>query len=149
MPILLTWPNCSSQASRALKPAASAGNDSVPTNLPSGSSAATTWVSRWVSTPPVIPGGASTMVIAVPTFLNVDGDGTAVPDRSDGRIGLFVQSRPITQPRRRGVPYSMCDWKSSADDTQGRLMTTSQAKSPSSPKAIEDQLESGGPYGTL
>jgi hypothetical protein len=47
------------------------------------------------------------------------------------------------------VPYSMCGWKSSADDTQGRLMTTSQAKSPNSPKAIEDQLESGGPYGTL
>jgi hypothetical protein len=28
-------------------------------------------------------------------------------------------------------------------------MTTSQAKSPSAPEAIEDQLESGGPYGTL
>jgi hypothetical protein len=28
-------------------------------------------------------------------------------------------------------------------------MTPSQAKSPSAPEAIEDQLQSGGPYGTL
>src|SRR5664280_456406 len=33
------------------------------------------------------------MVMVVPTFLNVDGDGTAVPDRSDGRSGLFLASR--------------------------------------------------------
>src|SRR5664279_5940482 len=104
MPILLTWPNCSSQASSALKPAASAGNDSVPTNLPSGSSAATTWV----STPPVMPGRASTMVIAVPTFLNVDGDGTAVPDRGDGWFDLLVASRTNHPPLGRDVPFSMC-----------------------------------------
>ena len=55
-----------------------------------------TWVSRWVSTPPVIPGGASTKVIAVPNFLNVDGDGTAVPDQGDGRFGLLAQAGPIT-----------------------------------------------------
>ena len=42
------------------------------------------------------------------------------------------------------MPLSMCRWKSSADDARGRLMTTSQAKSPSAPEAIEDQLRSGG-----
>jgi hypothetical protein len=31
----------------------------VPTSLPKGSKAAATWLSRWVSTPPVTPGGAS------------------------------------------------------------------------------------------
>lgn len=85
------------------------------------------------------------MVMAVPTFLNVDGDGTAVLDRSDGRFDSLAQAGPITQPRRRGVPFSMCGGKGSADDTRGRLMTTCQAKSPSTPEAIEDQLESGGP----
>src|SRR5664280_990671 len=33
------------------------------------------------------------MVMVVPTFLTVDGDGTAVPDQSDGRSGLFLASR--------------------------------------------------------
>ena len=75
--------------------------------------------------------------------------GTAVLDRSDGRSGLLLQAGPITQPQRRGVPLSMCCWKSSADDARGRLMTTSQAESPSAPEAIEDQQRSGGPYGTL
>ena len=28
-------------------------------------------------------------------------------------------------------------------------MTASQAESPSTPEAIEDQLQSGGPYGTV
>jgi hypothetical protein len=42
------------------------------------------------------------------------------------------------------VPLSMCRWKSSADDARRRLMTPSQAKSPSAPEAIEDQLRSGG-----
>ena len=37
---------------------------------PSGSRAAATCVSRWVSTPPVIPGAASTMVMAIPSFLS-------------------------------------------------------------------------------
>src|SRR5664280_1666042 len=43
----------------------------------------------------------------------------------------------------------MCRWKSSADDARRRLMTPSQTKSPSAPGAIEDQQQSGGPYGTL
>jgi hypothetical protein len=44
--------------------------DSVPTSRPKGSSAAATCLSRWVSTPPVIPGAASTMVMAIPSFLS-------------------------------------------------------------------------------
>ena len=36
-------------------------------------------------------------------------DGTAVPDRSDGRSRLFVATGPITPTRRRDVPLSMCE----------------------------------------
>ena len=42
------------------------------------------------------------------------------------------------------MPLSMCRWKSLADDARGRLTVSSQAKSPSAPEAIEDQLRSGG-----
>jgi hypothetical protein len=80
------------------------------------------------------------MVIAVPTFLNVDGDGTAVPDQGDGRFDLFVASRTNHPPLGRDVPFSMCRWKRSVYDVRGRLMTPSQAKSPSAPEAIENQL---------
>ena len=56
------------------------------------------------------------MVIAVPTFLNVDGDGTAVPDQGDGWFDLLVASRTDHPPLGRDVPFSMCNWKSSVDD---------------------------------
>ena len=91
------------------------------------------------------PGRASTMVMAIPSFLKRLRDGTAVPDRSDGRSGLVGASRTNHPPLGRDVPFSMCRWKSSADDARGRLMTPSQAESPSAPEAIEDQQPSGGP----
>jgi hypothetical protein len=55
-----------------------------PMSLPKGSKAAATWMSRCVSTPPVMPRGASTMVMAIPSFLKRWVDGTAVPDRMTG-----------------------------------------------------------------
>ena len=61
---------------------------SDPSSPPSGSRAAATWTSRCVSTPPVIPRAASTMVMVIPS-LNGVRDGTAVPDRSDGRSGCW------------------------------------------------------------
>ena len=80
------------------------------------------------------------MVMAVPTFLNVDGDGTAVPDRSDGRSGLLVQPGPVTLLRDGACRCQCAVRKSSADDVRERLMTPSQAESPSAPEAIGDQL---------
>jgi hypothetical protein len=51
----------------------------------------------------VIPCAASTMVMVIPS-LKVFRDGTAVPDRSDGWSGLFLQPWPITPTLRRDVP---------------------------------------------
>ena len=45
------------------------------------------------------------MVIAVPTFLNVDGDCTAVPDQADGWFDLLVASRTDHPPLGRDVPF--------------------------------------------
>jgi hypothetical protein len=85
------------------------------------------------------------MVMAVPTFLNVDGDGTAVPNRSDGRFDLLAQAGPITRLWDGTCRCQCADWKSSADDARGRLMTPSQTKSSSAPEAIENQRSRGGP----
>jgi hypothetical protein len=41
--------------------------------------------------------------------------GTAVPDRSDGRLSLLEQAGPITFPLGRDVPLSMCCRETSAD----------------------------------
>ena len=57
-----------------------------------------------VSTPPVTPRAASTMVMVIPSLFCVR-DGTAVPDRSDGRSRLFVATGLVTPTRRRDVPY--------------------------------------------
>jgi len=85
------------------------------------------------------------MVMAVPTFLNVDGDGTAVPDRSDGRFDLLAQAGPITL-LWDGTCHCQCaGWKGPVDDARGHHMTSSQTERSSSPEAIEDQPDSGGP----
>ena len=44
----------------------------------------------------------------------------------------------------RDKSMANANWEELADDARGRLMTTSQAKSPSAPEAIGDQLRSGG-----
>jgi hypothetical protein len=62
----------------ALKPCGVVANDSMPNTPPLASSAAATWVSRCVSTPPVI-GRVSTMVIAIPSLFKVVRGGTHVP----------------------------------------------------------------------
>ena len=117
----------------------------MPTRRPSGSSAAATWVSRWVSTPPVIPGATSTMVMAIPFFLNSWGDGTAVPDRSDGRFGLLVATRTNHPPQRRDVPCSLCGWKSSVDDARRRLMLQVRPNLPVLPKLFGTSSEAVDP----
>jgi hypothetical protein len=62
-----------------------------------------------------------------------------------------VGSKPDRSPSPgtgRAV-FKVLFWKSSVDDVRERLMTPSQAESPSAHEAIEDQLQSGGPYGTV
>ena len=89
------------------------------------------------------------MVIAVPTFLNADGDGTAVPDQDDGWFDLLAQARPITLLWDETCRFQCSTGRARSTTSRGRLMTPSQANSPSAPEAIEDQQQSGGPYGTL
>ena len=60
-PIRCTCPCPPSQRSSARYPAAPAGNVAWPKSYPTEFSAATVWVSAWVSTPPMIRGGLSTM----------------------------------------------------------------------------------------
>jgi hypothetical protein len=79
----------------------------------------------------------------------VDGDGTAVPDQGDGRSGLLAASRTNHPPLGRDVRVQCAVWKGSVDDVRKRLMTPSQAESPSAPEGIEDQQDSGGPYETV
>src|SRR5271165_960480 len=76
----------------------------------------------------------------------VDGDGTAVPDRSDGRSGLLVASRTNHPPLGRDVPLSRCCWKNSADDARRRLVP-SQAKSPVLPKLLRTSGQAVDPSG--
>ena len=78
-------------------------------SLPNGSRAAATWTSRCVSTPPVMPGGASTMVMAIPSFLKRWVDGTAVPDRMTG-VRLVPASRANHPNPEWGVPLSCQRW---------------------------------------
>jgi hypothetical protein len=59
--------------SRPAYPAAVAGNSMTPSSPPRGSSAAATWVSAWVSAPPVMTRASSTIVIAVPLLWLRDG----------------------------------------------------------------------------
>ena len=76
---------------------------SVPSSPPSGSRAAATWTSRCVSTPPVTPRAASTMVMVIPSLYGVEGwHGRSGSERRGS--GLFVATGPITPTRRRDVP---------------------------------------------
>ena len=72
-------------------------------------------------------------------------DGTAVPDRSDGRPRLLVATRanhPNSETGRAAV--NVCSWKSSVDDVLQRHGTPSQTELASTPEAIWDQQSSGG-----
>ena len=100
--------------------------------------------SQWVSTPPVIPRAASTMVMVIPS-LKVLRDGTAVPDRSDGRSGLLMRPRPITPTRRRDMPASMCGWKVSVDDTEGVTGLQVRPNPPALPKLLGTSCEAVDP----
>ena len=104
----------SSPASRAARcsPALVVGNDSTPSRPPMLSSAAATWTSRWVSTPPVTGRVASTMVIAIPFFkwlrggthLLTIGPWTAEPLRKAQPIeppDVGAGKNPGTRPTRR------------------------------------------------
>jgi hypothetical protein len=61
-----------------------------------------------VSTPPVTPRAASTMVMVIPSVFGVR-DGTAVPDRSDGRSRLFVATR-ANHPNSETVGLAIKRW---------------------------------------
>ena len=71
-------------------------------------------LSRWVSTPPVIPGAASTMVMAIPSFLKRLRGGTAVPDRSDG--WSIVRSKPDHHPLGTGRAAPRLCWSGAPTD---------------------------------
>ena len=120
-----------------------------PMRRPSGSSAAATWVSRWVSTPPVIPRAGFYHCHGHPFFLTVEG-GTAVADRSDGRSGLLVAN--LTNHPNFGD--GACRVNVHLEEPgrrrhKRRLRTPSQTESSSTPEAIQDQQSSGGPFRTL
>jgi hypothetical protein len=68
-----TDPKPASQLDNDTYPARVAGNDSTPTTPPLASSAAATWLSRCVSTPPVTGRVLSTMATAIPSSLMVQG----------------------------------------------------------------------------
>jgi len=65
-PTRVTGPNPASQPSSRRCPPEVAGNSATSSSPPTGSSAAATFRSRWVSTPPVTGRAASTMVIGHP-----------------------------------------------------------------------------------
>lgn len=68
MPTRTTSPWPSRKPSSARLPAGVAGNSATASSPPIGSRAAATFVSRWVSTPPVTRRDSSTVVIAIPSL---------------------------------------------------------------------------------
>jgi hypothetical protein len=88
------------------------------------------------------------MVMVIPP-VNGAGDGTAVPDRSDGRSGLFVATGPITPTLRRDVPSFNMRLVGLVDDVLQRHGTPSQTGPASTPEAIEDQKSSVGPQRSI
>jgi hypothetical protein len=81
------------------------------------------------------------MVMAIPSFLPSAVEGWHGRPRSERRAVQVVGSNPGQSPNLRdGTCRCQCAvWKSSVDDARRRLMTPSQAESPSAPEAIEDQ----------
>ena len=72
------------------------GNDSTPSRPPTGSTAAATWTSRWVSTPPTIGRVTSTMDICHPFLCNWV-QGVARTSREGDRDELAVGAAgPLT-----------------------------------------------------
>jgi hypothetical protein len=67
MPTRATAPKLSSQPSNWPCPVRVAGNSATPSSPPIGSRAAATFMSKWVSTPPVTARAGSTIVIAIPS----------------------------------------------------------------------------------
>ena len=92
-----------------------------------------------------IPGGASTIVIAVPTFLNVDGDGTAVPDQGDGRFDLLAQAGPITLLWDGTCRFQSAAGRVRPTTPEGRLMTPESAKSPMLQKLLRTSCQAVDP----
>ena len=84
------------------------------------------------------------MVMVIPSPFGVR-DGTAVPDRSDGRSRLLVATRanhPNSETGRAAVKVPLVG---SVDDVLHRHETPSQTEPASTPEAIWDQQSSGGP----
>src|SRR5216683_4341947 len=97
MPARARVPNAASQLSRLAYPAAVAGNSRTPSSPPTGSSAAATCVSAWVSTPPVMA--------RVSTMVNAISDTRMVLSRARGS-----EPRPVSAGSGRGGGRGSGGW---------------------------------------
>ena len=96
-------PKPQSQPSNASYPAGEATKLSVPSTPPTWSTAAATWSSPWVSTPPVTGRAASMVVMAIPS--SPYGQGVARPSREGVTVGPEQLPLPGPSPLpERGVP---------------------------------------------
>src|SRR5215472_14995630 len=97
MPTRHTVPNPPSQPSNWAYPAGVAGNSATPSSPPTGSSAAATCASAWVSTPPVMARACtpvSTMVTVIPFSVQGLRDGT------HPLAARTCEPRPLAQARQ-------------------------------------------------
>src|SRR5262249_41288551 len=110
-PTRATSPNPDSHRCSSRCPAEVVGNSATPSSPPIPSSAAATFMSRcvstppvtrrgaalrsrWLSTPPVTGRAASTMVTVIPSASEVLRDGAAAQQRGGGAIALLAQGDP-------------------------------------------------------
>lgn len=94
MPTLATGPKPLSQASNWVCPELVVGNSPTPSRPPSGSRAAATFRSKWVSTPPVTGHVGSTIVIAIPSLGLPKGWHALHQVCGAGAIALLAQGGP-------------------------------------------------------
>ena len=88
-----------SQPSRAAVAGGVVANDSTPSSAPRSSSAAATWTSRWVSTPPVICGAM--VVIVIPSLAS--GWGGTAPAGTTDRTATGLYDRLLVGHSARPV----------------------------------------------
>ena len=94
MPTLATGAKPLSQASNWVCPELVVGNSPTPSRPPSGSRAAATFRSKWVSTPPVTGRVGSTIVIAIPSLGFAKGWHALHQVCGAGAIALLAQGGP-------------------------------------------------------
>ena len=95
-------PKRHSQACNSANPAVVVGNDSTPSTPPLASSAAATWTSKWVSTPPVI---GRVLRWSSPSLLCSSGQGVARTSREGDRDDRTALTDRTITLRNGACPY--------------------------------------------